>query len=136
MSRNRAWGLPISAAQLVFSEQGTVAATIDLNTSVDQVHLLRTCDILFAKREITCHAVVAHADGSLVTGARPAHGGEEIVLYAFGLGGTTANPSTGRAPTEAVPTFISFTITFDPRENALSSRAQMRDPPTPRHSPV
>ena len=53
------------------------------------------------------------------------------MLYAFGLGGTTANPSTGRAPTEAVPTFISFTITFDPRENALSSRAQMRDPPSP-----
>lgn len=42
------------------------------------------------------YAVFAHADGSLVTGAHPAHGGEEIVLYAFGLGGTTATPSIHR----------------------------------------
>ena len=124
-------GVLPSGAQLVFSEQGAVAATVDLFTLVDQVHLLRTCDVLFASREMTCHAVVAHADGSLVTGQHPAHGGEEVVLYAYGLGSTPANPSTGGAANKPVPTFISFTITFDPRENALASRAPMRDPLNP-----
>lgn len=121
-------GAPVGSAQLFFSEQGAVASTIDLITLVDQVHLLRTCDVLFAKREIGCRAVVAHADGSLVTGEHPAHGGEEVVLYAFGLGSTTANPSTGRAATQPLPTSRSFTISFDPRQNALASRPQMGDP--------
>ena len=121
-------GVPEGAAQVVFSEQGSVAATIDVGTLVDPVHLLRTCDLIFPRREFACRGVVAHADGSLVTGAHPARGGEEVVLYGFGLGSTTANPFTGRAATQPVPTFFSFTISFDPRQNALSSRPQVGDP--------
>jgi uncharacterized protein (TIGR03437 family) len=121
-------GAPVGSAQLFFSEHGAVASKIDLITVVDQVHLLRTCDVLFTRREITCRAVVAHSDGSLVTAERPAHGGEKVVLYAYGLGSTTTNPPTGLAALQHLPTSLSFTISFDPRQNALASRPQMADP--------
>ena len=123
-------GVPVGSAQLVFSEQGAVASKIDLISVVDQVHLLRTCDILYAKRDGACRAVAAHADGSLVSAEHPARAGEEIVLYAFGLGSTMPNPMTGGAAAAPLPTLRSFTISFDPRQNALASRPQMGKPPT------
>jgi uncharacterized protein (TIGR03437 family) len=122
-------GVPVAGAQLLFAEQGTLASTVDLITVVDQVHVLRTCDILYTKRDWVCSAVVAHADGSLVTALRPAQVGEEIVLYAFGLGPTT-NAVTGLAAEQPLPASLSFTISFDPRQNALASRPQMGQPPT------
>ena len=40
-------------------------------------------------------AVAEHADGSLITPAAPAHGGEVIVLYAAGLGRTSPDVGSG-----------------------------------------
>ncbi len=46
-------------------------------------------------------AVAEHADGSLITPAAPAQGGEVVVLYAAGLGRTVPDTSSGALPQTA-----------------------------------
>ena len=117
-------GVPVGSAQLVFAENGAIAAKIDLISLVDEIHLVRTCDVLYTNRELTCRPVVTHPDGTLVSGENPAHQGEEVVLYTFGLG-AAAGAATGQAPTKPLPTARSFTVSFDARQNALASRPQI-----------
>jgi uncharacterized protein (TIGR03437 family) len=45
----------------------------------------------------TTTAIVAHADGSLVSTASPAARGEVVILYATGLGSVTNTPASGAA---------------------------------------
>lgn len=124
-------GVPTPAAWVQFSENGTVAATIATTPLVDQVHVIRSCDLLLQQRELRCQPSITHADGSLVTQTRPARPGEEIVAYAVGLGYATTFTNNGDAPKEAVRTSIDFRISFDARPNAQASRPSAlgeRDP--------
>jgi uncharacterized protein (TIGR03437 family) len=45
----------------------------------------------------TCAKRVTHANGTIVDGFHPARPGEELVMYAFGLGRTTPELKTGEA---------------------------------------
>jgi hypothetical protein len=48
-------------------------------------HFLNSCDAIFGlQSSSTCHSLVTHADGSLVTGQSPANVGETIVIYGVG----------------------------------------------------
>jgi hypothetical protein len=81
---------------LRFTENGTTVA-IDVGASVDQIHLVRSCDLMLAKRDFfSCSPILAHANGALVNDSNRAKAGEEVVLYAVGLGPmgiSTGNPS-------------------------------------------
>jgi len=55
------------------------------------------------------------ADGSLITVASPAQGGEIIVVYATGLGRTEPNPSPGQIPTNpaTIEDYSSLSVFLD-----------------------
>src|SRR6185437_14604521 len=100
-------------------------------------HILRMCDLLYAKPGYDCSPVATHSDGSIIGVDHPAKAGEEIVLYAFGLGNTMPTVPTGAAPTAPALVFLPFRASFDPRSNAApskppaSSPAQLFDGVTP-----
>jgi uncharacterized protein (TIGR03437 family) len=54
----------------------------------------------------TGDGLIVHADGSLVSAARPASAGEEVVLYATGLGTTTPSFATGTAANQVNNTVL------------------------------
>jgi hypothetical protein len=86
----------------------TVLVVIQLNGAAGQgftlgpfggPHFLNTCDSIYNPPGPICNQVITHADGSLVgyfgyPGVSPAHPGEEIAIYAVGLG-PTSNSKTG-----------------------------------------
>jgi uncharacterized protein (TIGR03437 family) len=110
--------------ELVVSENRSVSKAFKLSPLTDNLHVINTCDI-FPSPKITsdvCRPLVTHADGTLVSAASPAEAGEEIVIWAFGLGQTTPAPKTGQAsPTPAATLSSSLYLQFDFRINAMSS---------------
>jgi uncharacterized protein (TIGR03437 family) len=124
-------GQPPLGAQIVLSENGAVVTTFALIPVIDQIHLVPSCDVLFVRRDLTCSSIAAHADGSLITVDSPAKAGEEIVLYGLGLGYTNPPVKTSEAPGSATPTATSFSISFDPRQNALAARPPVGSAATP-----
>src|SRR5438876_11895831 len=79
-------------------------------------------------------AIVIHGDGSLVSFSKPAQPGEELVMYAVGLGATNPPVKTGAAsPAPPVPTAQTFVLNFDYRQNALlpSGTSPIFHPPAP-----
>ena len=113
-------GVPVPGAQVRFFESGTVVASLDVTPLSDQVHVLRNCDDLLYN-ETSCAPMVTHADGSLVELRNPAKSGEEIIIYAVGLGVPESNVMAGQSPPFPIP--VSVSISFDPRPNALASRS-------------
>lgn len=98
---------PIIASSLVFRENGNTVGSIPLQLAYDGIHILNTCDSVaqvLGRSAGPCLPVVAHADGKLVTAQNPAQPGEELVLYAFGLGPTNPPVKTGEAPSVPAPT--------------------------------
>jgi len=121
-------GTLIGGARLVFSENGVAIPEVELDTLVDQIHILRMCDLLYAKPGYDCSPVATHRDGSIIGVDHPAKAGEEIVLYAFGLGNTMPTVPTGAAPTAPAPVFLPFRASFDPRSNAAPSKPPASSP--------
>lgn len=115
-------GVPVPAARVSFVENGIVAASVDVVPLVDQVHVLTSCDLMLSRRDGSCAPAVTHANGTLVSRQHPAAAGEEIVVFAVGLGYTTLIVPNGQAPDAAVSPSVSFRVSFDPRPNALASR--------------
>jgi uncharacterized protein (TIGR03437 family) len=104
-----------------FAENGTVVATVDgVWPLCNNIHILRTCDLALPNHTVFCDPVVTHADGSRVTSTVPARAGEEIVIYAVGLGRAEVSDLTGRAPSSPVP--VPTAIAFDFRPNAGPSQ--------------
>ena len=87
-----------NVAQLVVSENGVPGGVVTLTPNFDQVHVTNACDLDTAAT-LPCGPapLITHPDGSLVTTQSPAHVGEEIVIYALGLGRTTPMAQTGQA---------------------------------------
>ena len=56
--------------------------------------------------------VIAHADDSLVSAANPAVTGEEVVIYATGLGATSPSFATGTAANQMNNTALPVTVTI------------------------
>jgi uncharacterized protein (TIGR03437 family) len=112
----------IPVVKVLFAENGTVVASMDANPVCDQIHLLRTCDMALPtpRTNTACNPVVTHADGSMVTSTAPAQAGEEIVIYAVGLGGGAGVAVAGRPPDNPVP--VDVGLGFDFRPNAGPTR--------------
>jgi uncharacterized protein (TIGR03437 family) len=112
----------IYSAYLNVSENGIAGPEIEVNQMLDQVHVLYGCDVQL-QPSCSGNSQVAHADGTLVTNLKPAKPGEELVLYAYGLGTTSPAAATGQAaPASAPRPIFETTINFDHRPNAPPSR--------------
>jgi hypothetical protein len=81
-------------------------------------HILTTCDTTMANPVqadflVACSSVVTHGDGTLVSAFKPAQIGEELVMYAFGLGATSSMVAAGvPSPTPALKVLGHFAVTF------------------------
>lgn len=110
-------GVPVSATWVRFSENGKVVATVDVEPYTDQIHVLTSCDALFGAGDVSpCigRPKIVHASSG------PVKPGEEIAIYAVGLG-TGAVAADGDTVPLPVPVRI-LGISFDARPNALPSR--------------
>jgi uncharacterized protein (TIGR03437 family) len=56
--------------------------------------------------------VIGHADNSLVSAAKPASAGEEVVIYATGLGATNPSYATGTAANQINTTVLPVSVTI------------------------
>jgi uncharacterized protein (TIGR03437 family) len=111
-----------AVGQVRFSENGSIAASVDVLPFVDQVHVVRTCDEMLETRTFSCVPIVTHSDGSLVSDSNPAKAGEVLVMYAVGLGYTSSIVPNGEAPGSPVSTSVTFGVSYDARPNAGASR--------------
>ena len=91
------------ATQLTVTVNGVAGTPFDLTPQADSVHLLTSCDTVVPGglgmapiNGLPCAPLTTHADGSLVTAASPAAGGEILVAYAVGLGLTNPAAVTGQ----------------------------------------
>jgi uncharacterized protein (TIGR03437 family) len=111
---------------LTISESGGSSASISLSPTTNQPHIVTTCDVNVSTSApgSLCRPVVTHGDGSLVTPEHPAHSGEELVLYAFGLGSTLPGLAGGDAsPVPAQPVTGTFMLSSEAAIQNSSDRA-------------
>lgn len=110
---------------LTISENGVPSASFQVQPAFDRVHILQSCDIGGRTEGAgICYPLVTHADGSLVlqdirlngqpqthTEAQP---GEELVMYAYGLGPVTPQVQAGTfSPVPAAGATEPFYLRYD-----------------------
>jgi uncharacterized protein (TIGR03437 family) len=78
---------------------GTSSNLVSLTVVPVFPHIITTCDTLYGTPTSPCQLAVTHQDGSLVTNAAPATGGEVLSLWAVGLG----VPASGIPPAGSGP---------------------------------
>jgi uncharacterized protein (TIGR03437 family) len=66
--------------------------------------------------------VIVHADNSLVRGAQPAIAGEQVVIYATGLGATSPPFATGTSANQMNTTILPVTVTIGEKPAAVTYR--------------
>jgi uncharacterized protein (TIGR03437 family) len=111
------------------NKNGQAIAQMQFVQVTENIHLLNSCDSIFAPASVTCNPLVTHADGSLVTSAAPAHAGETVVAYATGIAqsGTRGVP----APRSGLPDAIDgFQVEFDFRADINPTAASAAQPNT------
>ncbi len=114
---------PTLLSNLIFAEDGVAEGFVPLNIVFDRIHISNSCDTTFVGVASTCEPVVTHADGTYVTQAQPAHPGEELVIYALGLGSTNPAVKSGeKSPSPAAVTQQNFNVGFEFQANAPSFR--------------
>jgi hypothetical protein len=117
--------LPLNT-EIEVSENGATSKAFQATAVIDNLHVLSTCDSFPSPGlpSSACVPVVAHGDGTLVTVDTPATAGEEIVIYAFGLGSTSPAVKTGNATPAPAPVLTGnrlVYVQFDFRPNASPS---------------
>ena len=143
---------PVSAPQitsLVVSENGSVTKSFTVSPVPDQIHVLQSCDIGGQTRGSgVCFPIVTHGDGSLVLQAPRAPGqpplsnsearpGEELVVYAYGLGQVSSAVQAGSAnPNPPAVVTAPIYLQFDYRPNASASMPVLNSPLTTTAQPV
>lgn len=115
------------------SANGVTGPDLPLQVPAFDGRPLNSCDSIFGPQPSnTCHPLVTHADGTLVTAANPAKIGETITLYAVGLGfdnSVSLGPPTGTGPDkpESLPPSLGGVIftsgSFDQTGNVHISTA-------------
>ena len=103
-------------AEVVIEENGVAGQPFLLLPVANNPHILTLCDLLVnsPSSAVICDPVVTHADGSLVSISNPATSDEVLVLYAVGLGDTSANPPAGVATPPPAPSVTTpFGLLFD-----------------------
>ncbi|WP_031498659.1 hypothetical protein [Bryobacter aggregatus] len=118
--------------------EGTNIAEYRVRIVPDQAHVIRACDaqaILNGTYRPDCRSAITHSNGKPVSEEDPAHAGETLVAYLYGLGRPDAPVQTG-TPTPAiaprVSSLYSFSMLiraavprwFDAQPGAISSEVQ------------
>jgi uncharacterized protein (TIGR03437 family) len=127
--------LGMSASTLVVTENGNASKTFKVSPVADHVHVMTLCDVYPSPKFVrssqpvsaltpACAPVATHANGDLITAYDPAAAGEEIVIWAFGLGATSPAVKTGTATPTPAPVMANapLIVQFDARPNAGASR--------------
>lgn len=121
---------PGPSPQLVVSENGVAGGAIDVSPVADQVHVANVCDV-DTSSPLGCPStpVITHADGTLVSMDHPAVAGEEVVIWAFGLGMTKPAVPTGQAtPSPGPSQFARCTSTINRMRDHQGGCLQKRRP--------
>ena len=84
--------------ELAIVENGANSKGFGISLNLASVHIVTGCGLYNG-------ACVTHADGSVVSPVSPAIAGEEVVIYALGLGNTTPRVATGAATPAPAPQF-------------------------------
>ena len=117
---------PPSLAELIVSDPAGRSAALLLDPEIDAIHVLRLGDTILAANFASPLAssedgIVTHANGELVSATNPAKAGEQLVMYAVGLGATTPSVQTGKGSPSPAASAGSFVLNFDYRVNARPS---------------
>ena len=118
-------------ASLTVSENGVKAVTIPIAPTTDQIHVATTCDanLTTSTPGAPCRPVIAHADGTFVTPDSPAHTGEQVVLYAFGLGPAPPGLVAGAASSSTPQPIVNqFHLLFEPANPNRPGERLLADP--------
>jgi hypothetical protein len=116
--------------QLQISQNGTPAGTVFLNPVTDNVHVLNTCDYdliyisaAFSVPQNVCAADVMGGAGVYLNSLyNLASGGDELAMWLFGMGQTTAPAGNCcTAPGGTGNLIQPFLLNFDFRPNATAS---------------
>jgi uncharacterized protein (TIGR03437 family) len=114
----------IGTTEIEFVENGLPGRQFRLSPMMDSIHVLTNCGNARTDDSgaFPCQSLVTHADGNLVSvWGQPAKPGEELVIYAYGLGSTAPAAETGAAsPWGALATPVRIDLDFRP--NAGISR--------------
>jgi uncharacterized protein (TIGR03437 family) len=103
---------------LTVSQSGGSSGSILIGDFLlDYIHIPSMCDTTanLLSSPGTCAKLVTHGNGTIVDGFHPATAGEELVMYALGLGHTTPELKTGTAAPSPGPviTADAFSLNFD-----------------------
>ena len=78
---------------------GITGPDLPMRVDLPNPHLLSSCDSIFGPQSSsTCHPLITHADGTVVSSDNPARIGEGLTLYAVGLNGLTPNVAPSGYP--------------------------------------
>jgi uncharacterized protein (TIGR03437 family) len=112
-------------AELVVSQNSIASQAFPVVVAPGNLHVLTTCDAFPSRQSGPnggCNSLVTHADGTLVSADSAAQPGEEVVIWAYGLGSTTPTPATGQAsPAPAATLSSAIFLQFDFTSNAMPS---------------
>jgi len=111
--------------RITVEENGASGGQLEAFVQPDQVHVVTNCE-RNAIALVPCPfaPAITHADGSPVSERSPAKPGEQVVMYAFGLGDTLPAVPTGHATPSPAP------VTRDPFEFQLNFDYRLNAPPT------
>jgi uncharacterized protein (TIGR03437 family) len=88
-----------ASAQADPCAQNACSAPLALSVTPVLSHIITTCDVFYATPTTTCHLVITHQDGSIVTNSAAAKVGEVLTIWALGLGVPASGiPSPGSGP--------------------------------------
>ncbi len=122
-------GLNIASIRIL--DQGKAIGDVALSPVLDNVHFGNSCDqtavfvpALGAAANPGCVALIQHANGQIVTAANPAHWGEVMLGWAYGLGALVSlgAPGLDGTPVAATSTLQTFDLGFNVQPNAAPSR--------------
>ena len=117
---------PTIPAFFVVSDAGVAKALIATTLPPDNIHITDACDTtaqLSQSGSAICGKIVTHADGTRVDANHPTRAGEELVMYAFGLGQTNPLVKSGTATPNPPPPLVGsqFGLNFNYTPNAAPS---------------
>ncbi len=124
---------------VAIADGGGVSQAFNVLLLPQDVHIVTTCDAGLPNSVLAivpgaCSSAVTHADGRLVTPSYPAKSGEELAMYAFGLGATSPTVPAGQpAPSPAPVATGQFSLSFA-YTGTLASSSQTN--PAPISKPV
>jgi uncharacterized protein (TIGR03437 family) len=123
---------------LYVTEGNQTGMAFELNPLADQIHILTSCDVFLSRfvdpppqntTGLRCPPLVTHPDGSLVSASQPGQGGEQLTVWAVGLGGTDPPAVTGQPASNPLPITANLDVDFSFRVNALPLKPQFNRMP-------